>query len=159
MALDILQNLLGGGQQRQDYQDFVNRYDRGHPSEGYSNQEVANRYQQIAPNLPPNVYQESAEESFARLSPEERAEFARWLQTRAQQQHVDVPGLNQMTGGQQPPDPGDLARMTTQMQQQQPDILGQLLGGHSGTILDNPLAKAAIAGIAAMAVRRVLTGR
>src|SRR5438128_707613 len=95
MALDMLQNLLGGGQQRQDYQDFVNRYDQGHPSEGYSNQEVANRYQQVAPQLPPNVYQESAEQSFARLTPEERAEFARWLQTRAQQQHVDVPGLNQ----------------------------------------------------------------
>jgi hypothetical protein len=158
MALDMLQNLLGGGQQRQDYQDFVNRYDQGHPSEGYTGQEVANRYQQVAPQLPPNVYQESAEQAFARLTPEERAEFARWLQTRAQQQNVTVPGLNQMTGGQ-PPDPGALARMTTQMQQQQPDILSQLLGGHSGTILDNPLAKAAVAGIAAMAVRRVLTGR
>ena len=45
------------------------------------------------------------------------------------------------------------------MHQQEPDLLSKLLGGQSGTVLDNPLAKAALAGVAAMAARRMLTGR
>ena len=37
--------------------------------------------------------------------------------------------------------------MTAQVHQQQPDLLSQLLGGQSGTALDNPFVKAAAAGI------------
>ncbi len=40
-----------------------------------------------------------------------------------------------------------------------PDRLSQLLGGESGTALDNPLAKAALIGIAAMAAQRIWGGR
>ncbi len=156
MALDFLQNLLGGTQQRQSYQDFVNRYQQGAPHEGYTDQEVVDRYNQVAPQLPPNVYQESAEQAFARLSPQERMEFGRWLQARAQQQNVSLPPMG---NEQQWQDPRVLAQTTTQLQQQQPDILSQLLGGHSGTVLDNPLAKAALAGIAAMAAQRILSRR
>jgi hypothetical protein len=156
-GLGFLQNLLGG-QQRQQYQDFVNRYDQGHPSEGYSDQETVSRYQQVATQLPPDAYQQSSEEAFARLSPEERMEFARWLQSRAQQQNVSVPG---MTGGDlsRYQDPRALAQVTTQMHQQEPDMLTRVLTGQTGTALDNPLARAALAGVAAMAARRVLTGR
>jgi hypothetical protein len=156
MGLDFLQNLLGGGQQKQEYQDFVNRYHQGPPAEGYSNQEVLNRYNQVATQLPPDAYQQSAEQAFARLSPQERQEFGQWLQTRAQQENVTLPNPG---GNQQWQDPGALAQMTTQLHQQQPDLLSQLLGGHSGTVLDNPLAKAALAGIAAMAAQRFLSQR
>jgi len=156
MALDFLQNLLGGGQQRQEYQDFVNRYQQGPPQEGYSNQEVANRYNEVATRLPPDAYQQSAEQAFARLTPEQRAEFAQWLQTRAQQQNVAVPPMGPAN---QAPDASTLARMTTQVHEQQPDLLSQLLGGHSGTALDNPMVKAALAGIAAMAAQRILSRR
>ncbi len=58
--MTFLRNILGGGQQQQDYQGVVNRYDQGHPSEGYSDQEVMNRYQQIAPNLSPQQYQQGS---------------------------------------------------------------------------------------------------
>ena len=33
---NILQNILGGGRQRNDYEDFVNRYDQGAPWDGIS---------------------------------------------------------------------------------------------------------------------------
>jgi hypothetical protein len=156
MALDILQNLLGSSQQQQDYQGFVNRYHQGPPSEGYSDQEVLNRYNQVATQLPPDIYQQSAEQAFARMSPQDRQEFAQWLQTRAQQQNVPLP---QMGGGPAAfQDPGALAQMT-RMHQQQPDMLTQLLTGKSGTMLDNPLARAALAGVAAMAAQRVLGSR
>jgi hypothetical protein len=49
------------------------------------------------------------------------------------------------------------------MEQQQPGILGQLLGGGggggAGSMLDNPLAKAALAGVAAIAVKKMMSGR
>ena len=38
--MGILDELLGGGQRQKDYKDFVDRYERGNPSEGYSDKEV-----------------------------------------------------------------------------------------------------------------------
>jgi hypothetical protein len=52
--------------------------------------------------------------------------------------------------------------MTSRMEQQQPGILSQLLGGGgggAGSLLDNPLAKAALAGVAAMAVKQLMNRR
>jgi hypothetical protein len=163
MGLDLLQNLLGGGQQRQQYQDFANRYDQGPPHEGYSDQEVLDRYNQVAPRLPPDMYQQSAEEAFARLSPQERQEFARYLQQRSQQQGLNFPDFNQDGIDDRYQDPRRLAQVTSRMEQQQPGILGQLLGGGggggAGSMLDNPLAKAALAGVAAIAVKKMMARR
>jgi hypothetical protein len=72
--MNLFDNLFGG-QQRQEYEDFVNRYQQGHPSEGYSEEEVMQRYQKVASNVPEDVYEQSAEGAFARLSPQERKEF------------------------------------------------------------------------------------
>jgi hypothetical protein len=53
--------------------------------------------------------------------------------------------------------------MFGQVQQQQPGLLGQLLGGgqvanSSGNLFSSPLAKAALAGVAAMAVKNMMGG-
>ena len=40
LYMGILDELLGGGQTQKHYRDFVNRYEQGDPSEGYSDQEV-----------------------------------------------------------------------------------------------------------------------
>jgi len=163
----LLQNLLGSPQQQQDSQDFVQRYQQGPPSEGYSDQEVLNRYQQVAPQLPPDLYQQSAEQAFARLSPQERQQFYEFMQQRAQQQGMPMPGP---AGGGMPmnsPDPRALAQMTTQMHQQQPGFLAQLLGGgggssgggDSGIPQMSGVQKAALAGIAAMGLKMVMDQR
>jgi hypothetical protein len=55
--MNLFDNLFGG-QQRQEYEDFVNRYQQGHPSEGYSEEEVMQRYQKVASNVPEDVYQQ-----------------------------------------------------------------------------------------------------
>ena len=47
-----------GGPNQQDYQDFVNRFRQG--PQAVSNEEAAARYQQVAPQMPPDVYQQSA---------------------------------------------------------------------------------------------------
>jgi hypothetical protein len=102
------------------------------------------------------------------MAPEERAQFGQLLQQRAQDQRVDLPELRE-AGGQQFQDPGMLAQLLGGLHQQQPGLVGQLLGGGggggllgggggggAGGVLGNPLAKAALAGIAAMAAKRML---
>ena len=161
MGMNMLEQLLGGGQQQQEYQEFTQRYDQGAPWQGISDQEAYNRFQQVAPQLPPEMYQQSAQQAFARLDPQQRVQLAQYLQQQAQQQNVQFPHQGGMEAFQ---DPGYLAQVTGQMHQQQPGILGQLLGGALGagggagsqSMLDSPIAKAALAGIAAMAVKQMM---
>ncbi len=89
-------NLLAGAigaHQHPEYHDFVNRYDKGRPWNGYSDSEVMSRYQQVAPHLPPEAYHDVAREAFDRLTPEEREQFAQWLHERTQQAGVPVQGF------------------------------------------------------------------
>jgi len=176
--MGLLQQLLGGGQQ-QEYQDFVNRYDQGAPYEGITGQEALNRYQQIAPQLPPDVYQQSAQEAFSRMAPQDRIQLGQYLQQGAQQQGINFPDMNRDGIDDRMQDPNYLAQMAGQLHQQQPGLMSQILGGavggggqmggggmmggggqmgggNIGNMLDNPIAKAALAGVAAMAAKRFL---
>ena len=159
--MGILDELLGGGQRQRDFTDFVKRYEQGHPSEGYSDQEVVDRYREVAHAVPPDQYAQAAQEALARLSPEERAAFVRMLQERAQARGAALPR-------QVESDPGDLGRVLTDLHQT-PGRLRDLLGGGSAqpqaagssslaSMFASPLAKAALAGIAAMVVKRVMQG-
>jgi len=151
---DMLRQVLANPQTQSALTDFVTRYNQGPPHEGYTNQETADVYNRVAPNLSPDQYREAAEQAFANMSPQQREQFGEWLCQQAQSRGVDV----SRTGAgspQQYQDPGALARMTTQVQQQQPDLLSQVLGG-GGEALQNPFVKAAVAGVAAMAVQRML---
>ncbi len=165
--MSFLEQLFGGGgQQRQEYQDFVNRYEQGAPWEGISNQEAMSRYQQVARQLPPQEYEQAAQEAFARMTPDQRRQLAQMLQQQARQQQVNFPDLNQDGIDDRLQDPRAFAQVTSRMEQQQPGMLEQLLGGGgggagggAGEMLNNPLAKAALAGIAAMAAQRFLSGQ
>jgi len=156
--MGFLDSLLGG-ETGQQLQDFASRWQSG-AGHQMSGQEVADKYGQVAPNLTPDQYQASAEEAFSRLTPEQRAEFARWLQAQSQQHGVSVPQLDGVGVDPSTTDPGRLAQATTQVHQQQPGIFEQLLGkGGTGGALDNPIAKVAFAGIVAMAAQRLMGGR
>ena len=170
--MDLLGNLLGG-QQRQEYDDFASRYERGAPWDGISDDESVRRFDQIAPNLSRDDFEQSAQQSFERLDPQQRAELGRYLQQRAPQ-YADADGDGRDDRFQ---DPRYLAQVTGRMQQEQPGLLGQLLGGGGGGgllggggsggsggsggggMLGSPIAKAALAGIAAMAFRKMTSGR
>ena len=177
--MDMLSNILGGGQQRQEFDDFANRYDQGAPWDGISDDEAVNRYQQVAPQLPPDVYQRSAQESFSRLAPDQRMQLGRYIQQQAPQYGVQFPDDDMNGQDDRLQDPAYLAQMTGRIHQQQPGLLGQILGGGGGSglgglggalggalggggagggMLSNPIAKAALGGIAAMAVKQ-MTGR
>jgi hypothetical protein len=159
--MGILDELLGGGQRQGDFKDFVNRYEQGHPSEGYSDQEVMERYRDVAHAVPPDQYAQAAQEALSRLSPEERAAFVKMLQERAQARGTALP---RQIGSE----PRDLGQVLTDLHQK-PGQLRDLLGGGGAqaqaggpsaltNILASPLAKAALAGIAAMVVKRVMQG-
>ena len=163
MGMDMLGQLLGGGQRREEYQDFVNRYDTGAPWDGISDQEARSRYQQVAPQLSPEMYQESAQEAFSRLTPQQRLQLGQHLQQQTRQQGYNIPDLNRDGIDDRLQDPAYLAQATGQLQQQQPGILGDLLGGGGGGsgqgMLQSPVAKAALAGIAAVAVKKMMSSR
>ncbi len=120
-------------------------------------------YEQVAEHAPPDVYEESSYEAFARTSPQERRQFAQWVRQQAREQnvaYVDQDGIDDRTEQ----DPRVLAQLAGRMHRQQPGMFGQVASGgrvrsrgqrKQGSPLDNPLAKAALAGIAAIAVKKM----
>jgi hypothetical protein len=158
--MGILDELLAGGQRQKEYKDFVDRYEQGDPSEGYSDQEVLKRYGEVSHAVPPDQYAQAAQEALGKLSPEERAEFLKMLQERAAARGVKLPGKVAS-------DPKDLGQVLTDLHQK-PGQLRDILGGGdaqpqeqapgSSPIIDmlsSPLAKAVLAGIAAVVVKRM----
>lgn len=167
--MDLFNNLMGGGQNRQQYEDFVQRYDRGSPYDGISGDEAYNNYQRVAPHLSQQDYELSAQEAFSRMSPQERRQFAQMLSQQAYQQGAQIQDLDRDGIDDRMEDPRHLAQVMGNIQQRQPGLLEQLLGGGqqrsmggmaggAGNLLSNPLAKAALGGIAAMALRRMMSG-
>jgi hypothetical protein len=156
--MGLLDTLLGGGSQRQHYQDFVQRYEQGRPWEGVSDDEAAQHYSTVAQQMEPQDYRAAAEEAISRLSPDERAELAEHLRQQARQQDVNFPGLHETPNLERP---GVMAGLMSAMHGQQPGILGQLLGGSSGggIGMQSNVAKAALAGIAAIGLKKVMGGR
>ena len=144
--MGILDVLLGGGPSQKDYKDFVDRYEQGDPSEGYSDQEVLKRYSEVSHAVPSDQYAQAAQEALAKLSPEERAAFVKMLQERAAARSVTLPP-------EVASDPKDLGQVLTDLHEK-PGQLRDILGG----ILSSPQAKAVLAGIAAMVVKRVMQG-
>jgi hypothetical protein len=160
--MGILDDLLGGGELQKQYKDFVKRYEQGDPSEGYSDQEVLKRYGEVSHAVPPEKYAQAAQEALGKLSPEERAEFLKMLQERAAARGVKLPGKVAS-------DPEDLGEVLTDLHEK-PGQLRDILGGGSvdqpqaqapasnpiTDMLSSPMAKAVLAGIAAIVVKNMM---
>ena len=159
--MGILDDLLGNEQIQKQYKDFVKRYEQGDPSEGYSDQEVLKRYGEVSHAVPADQYAQAAQEALSKLSPEDRVEFLKMIQERAAARGVKLPG-NVAS------DPKDLGKVLSDLHEK-PGQLRDILGGGqpqgqapgSNPIIDimkSPQAKAVLAGIAAMVVKRVTQG-
>jgi hypothetical protein len=159
--MGILDELLAGGQRQKEYNDFLNRYEQGHPSQGYSDEEVLKRYGEVSHAVSADQYAQAAQEALSKLSPEERAAFLKMLQDRAVARGVTLPG-------KVAPGSKELGQVLTDLHKkpgQLRDMLGaddiqpqQQASGSSAItdILSSPMAKAVLAGIAAMVVKRVM---
>jgi hypothetical protein len=152
------------GERRQDYQDYVERFRLG--PQGVSDEEAVSRYGQVAPQLPPDVYQQSAQDVFAQLTPEQRMQLGRALIQSARQNGQDFPDVNGDGIDDRLQDPDFLAQKATQVQQQQPGLLGRLLGEGAappvrrtaGGAFGSPLTRGILGGIAAAGLMNMLSG-
>jgi len=154
--VDILKNIFGGGSP-DNYEQRAQQYQQGYQGGqlgGLNDQDVAQRYQNTVQYAPPEVMQQAHEEAFSRLSPQEQQQIVNQFQ----QAHNDpnqpfqYPGFN--NGGQQTYSPAQMGGMARQAQQQQPDLLHSVLG--QGGALSSPMAKMAMAGVAAFAAQRLM---
>jgi hypothetical protein len=110
----------------------------------------------------PDQYAQAAQEALSKLSPEERAVFVKMLQDRAAARGVTLPGYVA-------PEPKELGQVLTDLHKK-PGQLRDMLGGDAAQpqgqqasassaitdMLPSPMAKAVLAGIAAMVVMRVV---
>ena len=171
MGFPGLDQILGGGR-RNDFQDFVRRYEEGPPHEGYDDDEVYDRYEEVAEHLSPEDYEESAYEAFARMSPQERRQFLQWTRQQARAHDAYVPDFDQDgIDDRVEQDPRALARIAGRMHRQDPGLFGEVASGgrvrrrrkrrqprkKQQSPLGNPLAKAALAGIAAIAAKKMMS--
>lgn len=131
--------------------------------------EAVHNYQNVTKTLSPQDYEEAAAETFQKMSPTERQQFAQMMQQRGAAQNPTD-------------DPRDLAKTASRFRQQDSgggglaslfglggnsgggsgDLMSAARGGHSGgsgggmgDMMSNPLAKAALGGIAAMAMKKM----
>ncbi len=157
----LLKGILGGGdddddQNRSRARDFVGRYETGSPSEGFTGQEAYEHYSRVSQQVPDDLYEESAAEAFGRMPQNQRSEFAQMMQ--------------QQMGGSanfSASDPRQMAQAASMYRRQQPGGLANLFGGGQsrqggsgggglGDMFDSPLAKAALGGVAAIAVKKLM---
>ena len=106
----MLKGLFGGGDDQQERatraQDFISRYEQGPIDQGYDEDEAYSHFDQVSRNVDPDTMSRAAEQTFSRMSPQEREQFARMLQQQ---------GGGSM-GGRFSSDPRDMAGMVAQVQ-------------------------------------------
>lgn len=170
MVEGMLGGLFGGpdsDRMRSQAQDFVGRYERGQPHEGYDNDEVMERFRQVSGHMGDDDMREAARQSFSRMSPDQRREYKRAMRQRG------AGGFDDDND-----DPDVLAQATQGFMKGQPDqgggiggFLGGMFGGGNdssqrqmpqqdqGSMMDNPAVKAAMAGMAAFAMKKMMDSR
>lgn len=177
MVDSLLGGLFGGpdgDRVRAKAQDFSSRYDKGAPEEGYSNDEVLDQFRSSFGQLNPDQQREATEQALQRMSPEQRKEYRRAMR---QQQR----GATQHFSQDDHDDPRIAAQETQSFMKDASEnqsgglggMLGNLFGGggasqqqahavpvqEQGSMLDNPAVKAAMAGMAAFAVKKIMDQR
>jgi hypothetical protein len=171
--------------QRRKAQDFVKRYDEGPPYANISGEEALANYQSVASRLSPEQLEDSATEAYERMSPQERQQFNQFLRERSgdhRDDYRDDPrSMARMTSQLQSQQPDGLAGLLGGA-----GGLGSLLGGGNaggglggmlsgvlggdndrgsnqdqgggmGDMLNSPIGRAALGGIAAIAMKRFMS--
>lgn len=155
MAMDLLQQFLGGDQKRQqDYGDFLRRYQEN--PNGISDEEAAQRYRELMRQAPPDVADEANQYAFGHLPQESRSQLADRYREATSDPNRPYNGYS-YDDHNQAADPRNLGRMTRQADEQDPDLFGQIFGQNSP--LGGTLGKAALAAGAAYLAGRVFSGQ
>ena len=158
--MDILKNIFAGGSP-DNFTDRSQQYQNGYQGgqgqfDDLDDDEVRDRYGRTLQHAPPDVLDAAHEEAFKRLPLGERQRMVEGFR-RASDDPQQAFRYDGFTGGQEDYDPRRMGQMFGQAQRQQPDLLQQMLG--SGGALGNPMAKMAMAGVAAIAAQKLMGGQ
>jgi hypothetical protein len=137
--------------------DYVDRYERG-AYDQIGDDEVLQNYRTATSQLSPDEYRTAAADAMRNMSPEQRREMRRELKRRSRDR-FDASDDS----------PEELARAMQQADQDHeggglaglfglggsPSSGGESQGGGIGGMLDNPVAKVAMAGVAAMVAKKL----
>lgn len=166
MVDSMLGGLFGGpdgDRMRSQARDFVGRYETGAPHEGYDRDEVLDRFRTARGAVNDDDMRDAARQSFGRMDREQRREFKRAMRQRGASGFDDDDD-----------DPEVMAQATQRFMKESPadqgggGLFGGLFGGGGGSarpaqqdndLMDNPAVKAAMAGMAAFAMKKILDNR
>ena len=138
--------------------DYVDRYERG-AYDRIGDDEVLHNYRAAASRLSPDEYQTAAADAVRQMSPEQRRELRRELKRRSRDRFDATDDS-----------PEEVARAMQQADQEHEGggglaslfgmggsdaSGGKSQGGGIGGMLDNPVAKVAMAGVAAMVAKKL----
>ena len=137
--------------------DYVDRYERG-AYDQFGDDEVLHNYQTATSRLSPDEYHGAAADALRQLSPEQRRELRRELKRRSRDRfdaRDDSPEevARAMQQAHQEHESGGLAGLFGRGGSNA--SAGQSQGGGIGGMLDNPVAKVAMAGVAAMVAKKL----
>lgn len=163
--------------------DFVSRFDQGAIDEGYSDTEAWEQFQRVSQKVDPATIERAAEKAFARMDPNQRAQVAQFLQQQGGQLSGTAPAPSdprQMAGMVsriQRESPGGLSGLFGGGGGAAPssggggiaEAIGSLFGGggnepaqqqqeEGGGFPGGTLGKVALGGIAAFALKEILSG-
>ena len=122
--------------EEQRFQQYAQAADQGDFSQ-IDHYEAAGSLQQFAQKAPPDLQQRAYAQAFSQMPDDYRQQFVQELPPDVQEQ-LD------------PSDPEAMAQGFAQVTQQRPNLLQE-----AGNVLHNPLAKVAVAGLAAVAAKHV----
>ncbi len=135
-------------------QDLATRFQEGAPGENITGAEAAVTYKAVTSKLSSAQLEEATEETLGKLPENELQEVGNWIRQTGGEQFANVGN-----------DPRSLANASLQLSSSQGSgvdgLLGSLLGGSGGSgggsgMLDNPLVKSVLAGVASVAMTKFL---
>lgn len=140
---------------QQMYQQYANHADQGTYGQ-IPQQEAQQNYEQFVQNAPPQMVEQAHAQYYQQMPQEQHAGLMQGLVAGLMQR-----GVNPGQAGIQNTDPSTMspqegARLTSYVQQQQPDLLQHVMG--PGGPLGSSGAKMAVAGVVAFAAKQILSG-
>src|SRR5260370_36177214 len=144
-----------GQQQQPMYQQYANHWDQGSYAQ-IPEQEAQQNYQLFTQNAPPQMVEQAHTQYYQQMPPEQHAGLMQGLVGGLMQRGIDPRQAGIQNTDPYSMSPQEGARLTSYVQQQQPDLLHQVMG--PGGPLGSTGAKLAVAGIAAFAAKQILGG-
>jgi hypothetical protein len=136
-------------------QQYARAWDQG-TFHQIPDQEAYQQYQQFMQNAPPDVIERIHQQYYQHMPAQQRGNLIQGILNGLMQRGVRPQQLGIQNANPDTMSPNDAARLTSYAQQNSPDLLQHLLSPNGP--LGSPVAKAAIAGVVALAAKHFLGG-